>query len=132
MPGHHVRRGGVVEVGHVHIVLVVEQGQVNHVAVMSPRTKFYVALLLILSRYIFMLIKVIQTTKMLIFFSKSAHFYLSKNGTFSTQMKVLRPCLPKKKIDHVGVIRFRKLMSEHFKSGFWLNDGIKKFLSKQK
>ena len=50
MPGHHVRGGAVVELGEVHILLVVEQGQVDDVAVMSPRAKFYVALLLLLNR----------------------------------------------------------------------------------
>ena len=70
MPGHHVRGGAVVEVGHVHIVLVVEELQVNHVAVMSPRTKVYVALLFILSRYNLKLVKVILKTKLLILMLK--------------------------------------------------------------
>ena len=49
MPRHHVRGGAVVEVGEVHIFLVVEQGQVDDVAVISPRAKYYVALLLLLN-----------------------------------------------------------------------------------
>ena len=49
VPGHHVRRRAVVEVFEVHLLLVVEQGQVDHVAVMSPRAKFDVALLLLLN-----------------------------------------------------------------------------------
>ena len=49
MPRHHVRGGAVFEVGEVDIFLVVEQGQVDDVAVISPRAKFYVALLLLLN-----------------------------------------------------------------------------------
>ena len=49
MPGDHVRGEAVVEVGEVHIFLVVEQGQVDDVAVISPRAKYYVALLLLLN-----------------------------------------------------------------------------------
>ena len=39
----------MVEVLEVHLLLVVEQGQVDDVAVMSPRAKFDVTLLLILN-----------------------------------------------------------------------------------
>ena len=48
VPGHHIRGGAVVEVLEVHLLLVVVQGQVDDVAVMSPRAKFDVTLLLIL------------------------------------------------------------------------------------
>ena len=49
--GHHIRGGAGSEVVEVKLLLVVEQGQVNHVAVMSPRSDFNVALLLILKRH---------------------------------------------------------------------------------
>ena len=51
MAGHHIRRGAGSEVIEVKLLLVVEQGQVNDVAVMSPRSDFNVALLLILKRH---------------------------------------------------------------------------------
>ena len=40
----------MVEVSEVHVFLLVEQGQVDNVAVVSPRAKLYVALLLILEK----------------------------------------------------------------------------------
>ena len=65
VPGHHIGGGGFVEVREVHHLLVfkegvqhhhnqkhedlvVEQGEIHHVSILSPRAKLDVALLLIL------------------------------------------------------------------------------------
>ena len=52
VPGHNVRGGAVGEVFEVQLLLVVVvEGQVDDVAIISPRSNFHVALLLILKMH---------------------------------------------------------------------------------